>query len=130
MKKWKRLICAWTLWMELLILGMLTGCAGGAFYGLSGPDWYGPEYDDFYGDYYYPGYYGSVWGPDAFAFGRHLHGGFDRDFGRRGFMSRGVAGVFHGGGGFRGGGVFHGRGGGGGFRGGGGGGRGGGGHGR
>ncbi len=89
MKKQKRLICAWALWMDLLILGMLTGCAGGAFYGLSGPDWYGPEYDDFYGDYNYPGYYGSVWGPDALAFGRHDHGGFDRDFGRRGFMSLG-----------------------------------------
>ncbi|MBU6399496.1 MAG: hypothetical protein KGS61_04195 [Verrucomicrobia bacterium] len=95
--------------MALVLLAVAPGCADFGIYGDAGPGWIGPDYDDYFG----PGYYGPVWGPDVFVFGHDYHGGFDRNFGRRGFGSRmagpGVrgGGFGHFGGGFRGGG-FHG----------------------
>jgi len=62
------------------LLLALTGCVG-----VVGPGYYdGPGY-------YGPGYYG----PDVTVFGGYVNGPRDRDFGRRGFESRGAAG--HGG---------------------------------
>lgn len=80
MQKGEILRRRWMLGMSLVFLGILTGCSGpDYYYGGEGPAWYGPDYDDYYG----PGYYGDVWGPDVYVFGHHHHGGFDHDFGRR-----------------------------------------------
>ena len=78
MKK-KTLVRSGKLGIGLVLLGILTGCAGG--YYAAGPDWYGPDYG-----YYGPGFVGGYWGPDGYVFGHHEHGvfGHDRDFGRRG----------------------------------------------
>jgi hypothetical protein len=64
----------------------LTGCYGvvGGGYGYYGPAYCGPGYFDDYG-------------PDVEVFGGYGHGHWDRDFGRRGFQSRG-GGHFGGGG--------------------------------
>jgi len=71
---------------------LLAGCGEGYYGGYYGPDSYG-----LYGDDYWPGGY-------AFGGYRYHHDhdcGLARDFGRRGFASRGAVGGFHGGGGHR-----------------------------
>lgn len=101
MNRNKRLGRTWRLGIGLVLVGILTGCAGAGYYGYDGPGWYGPDYGDYGLDYY-----GGFWGPDGYVFRHHDHGifGHDRDFGRRGSASRGAAGGFHGG--FHGGGGF------------------------
>jgi hypothetical protein len=94
----------------LLSLTLLAGCGGGY------AGYYGPDYDG--SDAYGLGLYGDDYWPGGYAFGgygyHHDHArGLARDFGHRGFTSRGAAGGFHGGGGgfHGGGGGFHGGGG-------------------
>ena len=108
--KTKSLARTWRLGTGLVLLGILTGCAGG--YVDVGPDWYGPDYGYYGGDYI-----GGYWGPDGYVFRHHDHGvfGHDHEVGRRGFSSRGAGGGFRGGG-FHGGGAHGGGGHGGGHR--------------
>lgn len=97
----------WKLGISVMLLGILTGCGVGGYYGNG---YGGLGYDDYYGADL-SGDYGGYWGPDGYVFGHHLHGGLDHDFGQRGFTSRSAVG-FHGGGGFaHAGGGFHGGGG-------------------
>ena len=70
----KRLVRAGRIGIGLMLLGILTGCGGYGYYGYGEPGWYGPDYDDYdYG----PGFYGDVWGADAYVFRHHDHGRFD-----------------------------------------------------
>ncbi len=105
----------WKVWSGLLILGTLTGCAGGyGYYGDGGVD-YGASGYPYDGGYYYDP--GVFWGGDFYLHDHDRWGHqVDHDWARRGYESRSVAGVhggFHGGvSGAHVGGGFHGGGGG------------------
>ncbi len=91
----------WRLWLPLLVVGALTGCAG--YYTYQTPGWYnGPglygyyaPYYDYYGPEFYPYY-----GPGVYGHPFHHDERFEHHYGGRRYWEHGSWGGVHRGGGF------------------------------